>query len=95
MEEEKLTVKSNIYHIVYKVRKLKSKYNLNVEIIDEDGFYPSKKDYYFDKIYLIERIDKENTLCTVIVHFDTGVNYKYELQPTDADELVELLAKMY
>jgi hypothetical protein len=66
-----------------------------VDVIGEDGFYPSKKDYYFDKIPKIGRHENgHNSRCTIIVYFDTGINYKEELYHGHACELVEFLTKV-
>jgi hypothetical protein len=94
MEEEKLSVHSRSYVIEYKLRKITTKYHLNVDIIDEDGSYPSKKDYYFDTIDKIERHENEpNSRGSMIVYFNTGITYKYNLYLKDADELFEFLTK--
>ena len=65
-----LKLVNEVYNIVYTLKKMKDINHLNVDIIDEDGQYPSKRDYFFKTINEINReMDEYNHDCIVTVYF--------------------------
>jgi hypothetical protein len=83
--------KTNLcYDITYKLHEYKlNKFYLHIDI-DEEGYYPSYKEYYFDSISSIEN----NINGHFKVEFNTGCVYKFDrFSKKDVELLHKFLVK--